>query len=386
MTDYRVQVNCLSETLFERALESARALDEHLATTGKPKGPLHGLPVSLKDNFNLKDRDSTVGFASHVGDRSKLDSTTVQLLEEAGAVVYVKTNVPTAMMIAESVNNVFGRTLNPRNRKTTSGGSSGGESALITFKGSCLGVGTDIGKLATRSESIGLPGTNSLSTSGGSLRIPAACTGIFTIRPSFGRFPGRDCRSGMPGQEAVLAVNGPLARTLSDITLYGSTIVGSHPWLRDPKCLPIPWRTVELPSKLKFGVLWNDGMVLPTPPVARALKAVVDKLRKAGHDVVDWDPRDQREGTELLKRMFLADGGKTIEHELKRTGEPWRNEMQDYSTAEELGTTDMWKLHLERTAFQNKYLDRWNAAELDAIICPTTAYTTTENGSFKHGQ
>jgi amidase len=139
-------VNCLSETLFERALETAKACDKHLASTGKVIGPLHGLPISLKDNFNLRDRDSTVGFASLVGKPSKMDSTLPQLLEDAGAIVFVKTNVPTAMMIAESVNNIFGRTLNPRNRRTTSGGSSGGESALIAFKGSCLGVGTDIGK------------------------------------------------------------------------------------------------------------------------------------------------------------------------------------------------------------------------------------------------
>ncbi|KAH7305859.1 amidase signature domain-containing protein [Stachybotrys elegans] len=356
-------VNCLSETLFERALETAKARDEHLARTGKVVGPLHGLPISLKDNFNLKGRDSTVGFASLVGEPSKIDSALPQLLEAAGAVVFVKTNVPTAMMIAESVNNVFGRTLNPRNRKTTSGGSSGGESALITFKGSCLGIGTDIG---------------------GSLRIPAACTGIFTIRPSFGRFPGRDCRSGMPGQEAVQSVNGPLARTLSDIIMYSSAVVNSQPWLRDPKCVPIPWRAVELPAKLNIGVMWNDGIVVPTAPVSRALRETVAKLRAAGHNVTDWDPKDQAEGTLLLKRMFLADGGKTIRHELRRTGEPWREEMYDYSVAEELGTADMWKLHLERTAFQNTYLDRWNASNLDAILCPTTAYSTTQHGSFRH--
>jgi amidase len=139
------QVNCLSETLFERALATAKSRDAHLAATGQVVGPLHGLPISLKDNFNVKGRDSTVGFASHVGDSSKIDSTLPQLLEAAGAIVYVKTNVPTAMMIAESVNHVFGRTLNPRNRKTTSGGSSGGESALLVLKGSPLGVGTDIG-------------------------------------------------------------------------------------------------------------------------------------------------------------------------------------------------------------------------------------------------
>ena len=69
----------------------------------------------------------------------------MELLRNAGAVLYVKTNVPTAMMIAETVNNVFGRTMNPLNRALTSGGSSGGESALIAFGGSPLGVGTDIG-------------------------------------------------------------------------------------------------------------------------------------------------------------------------------------------------------------------------------------------------
>lgn len=83
-----------------------------------------------------------------MGDAADSDSTLAELLEEAGAVFYVKTNVPTAMMIAETVNNVFGRTLNPLNRRTTSGGSSGGESALLAMKGSPLGVGSDIGETA----------------------------------------------------------------------------------------------------------------------------------------------------------------------------------------------------------------------------------------------
>lgn len=93
----------------------------------------------------MKGLDSTIGFVSHIGDPAQSDSTLVSILEESGAVVYAKTNVPTAMMIAESVNNVFGRTVNPLNRNTTSGGSSGGESALIAMGGSPLGVGTDIG-------------------------------------------------------------------------------------------------------------------------------------------------------------------------------------------------------------------------------------------------
>ena len=98
----------------------------------------------MKDNFNIIGKDSTVGYASLVQKPATQNATLVDILAKAGAVRYVKTNVPTAMMIAESVNNVFGRTVNPLNRKLTSGGSSGGESALVAFGGSPLGVGTDI--------------------------------------------------------------------------------------------------------------------------------------------------------------------------------------------------------------------------------------------------
>ncbi|POS69895.1 amidase [Diaporthe helianthi] len=355
--------NCLSETCFTRALETAKARDEHLNRTGKPVGPLHGLPVSLKDNFNLKGLDATVGFASHVDDPAEYDSTLATILEDAGAVFYVKTNVPTAMMIAESVNNIFGRTVNPRNRQVTSGGSSGGESALIAFKGSCLGVGTDIG---------------------GSLRIPAACTGIFTLKPSFGRFPTLKCRSGMPGQEAVQSVNGPLARALEDITLEAKTVVDAEPWLHDPRMVPIPWREVHLPEKLKIAVMWNDGIVTPTPPVSRALQTTVEKLQAAGHEIVTWDPKDQAQGVRLLMRMFFADGAVSIRKQLERTGEPIRPEMSAYAEAKELGTYDMWQLHLERTDFQKRYLDRWNDARIDAILCPTTPYSSVRNGGFKY--
>ncbi|KAK6080289.1 fatty-acid amide hydrolase (amidase) [Seiridium cupressi] len=355
--------NCLSETCFHRALETAKKLDEHLARTGKPIGPLHGLPISLKDNFNLLGLDATVGFVSHIGDGAKYDSVLAELLQAAGAVFYVKTNVPTAMMIAESVNHTFGRTVNPLNRKLTSGGSSGGESALIAFRGSPWGVGTDIG---------------------GSLRIPAACTGIFTLRPSFGRFPTLRCRSGMPGQEAVQSVNGPLTRTLEDLEFYCKTVVDSEPWLADPRCLPIPWRSVELPKKLKIAVMWNDGMALPTPPVTRALKAAVEKLRVAGHEIVDWSSEDQPGGSKLLERMFVADGGKAIRREIERSGEPWRPEMGQYQTAKELSTSEMWQLHLDRVEYQKRYLDRWNKEGIDAILCPTTPYSGVENGKFRH--
>ncbi|KAF2093996.1 amidase [Rhizodiscina lignyota] len=356
--------NCLTETMFDYAISTAKKLDAHLKSTGKPIGPLHGLPVSLKDNFNVKGLDSTVGFASLVNDPATYDATLVDILRDAGAVFYVKTNIPTAMMIAESVNNVFGRTLNPRNRKLTSGGSSGGESALLAFGGSVLGVGTDIG---------------------GSLRIPAACTGIYTLRPSFGRFPTLKCRAGLAGQEAVNSVNGPMSQHFSAVKLYSKTVVDSEPWLQDPKCIPIPWREVPRKEKLKIGVIWDDGIVKPLPPVTRALKETVEKLKSAGHEVVEWDTRLHAPLIAVMGKMFVADGGKSVEKLLQPTGEPFRPEMTQYQDAKEMGVYELWQLHLERTSLLKEYLDQWNACEgLDALLGPTTPYASPEHGNFKY--
>lgn len=104
----------------------------------------------------------------------------------------------------------------------------------------------------------------------------------------------------MAGQEAVPSVNGPLARNLADIALYTKAVVDSEPWLRDPKCLPIPWRPGQLPKKLKIAVLRCDGIITPTPPVRRALTITVDKLREAGHEVIDWGNEGHSEALSIL--------------------------------------------------------------------------------------
>lgn len=342
-------VNCLTVVFFDEAIEQAKALDEYYAKNGKVKGPLHGLPVSLKDNFSLKGKVSSVGFAAWATEPMGEESTIVGILRDLGAVQYVKTNVPTAMMIAETVNNVYGRTVNPQNRSMTSGGSSGGESALIAMRGSPLGIGTDIG---------------------GSLRIPAASTGIYTLKPSFGRFPHFDARSGMAGQEAVGAIHGPMARSLKDAKLWITSVVGASPWLKDPKCMPIPWRDVALKSTLKLAVMWNDGLVMPTPPVRRALRSTVETLRSKGYEIVEWSNEDHAELVDLLARFFTADGGKSIRKIVESADEPWRPEMKAYEEATELGVYDLWQLQKKRTTLAKRYLDRWAACKgLDAILC-----------------
>lgn len=159
-------VNCMTEIFFDEAIQRAKELDAYFEKEGKTVGPLHGLPISFKDQFNLVGVDTSVGYISWANKPASEDSTLVTLLCNAGAIPYVKTNVPATLMMGESVNNVFSRTSNPRNRELTPGGSSGGQSALASFRGSFLGVGTDIG---------------------GSIRHPCSFTGLYGLRPSHGR-------------------------------------------------------------------------------------------------------------------------------------------------------------------------------------------------------
>ncbi|CAI6339842.1 unnamed protein product [Periconia digitata] len=360
--------NCLTDFFPGEAIARAKSLDEHLARTGNPKGPLHGLPISLKDNFNVEGKDSTIGFVSLVAKPATANATLVDVLQDLGAVYFVKTTTPTAMMIAETTSNLFPVTKNPLNLHLTPGGSSGGEAALLAFNASPLGIGTDIG---------------------GSLRIPASCTGLFTLRPSLGRFPTQGCTSGMGGQEAVASVNGPMARELRDVEMYCRTVVSAEPWRKDPKCIPIPWREQHLPKTLKIAVCWADGVVKPTPPVTRALHETVSALKAAGHDIVEWDPTLHAQGLALLARMFVADGGKSIEKLLAPAREPWRPEMAMYEAARELGVYDMWQLHLERSTFQKKFLEQWmrcaGGGGIDAILAPTTPYAgAPAHGKFKY--
>ena len=249
------------------------------------------------------------------------------------------------------------------NRNLTSGGSSGGESCLIAMRGSPLGVGTDIG---------------------GSLRIPAACTGIFTIKPSYGRFPHFDARSGLAGQESIGSVHGPMARSMADLRLFTDNVAKAGPWFRDPKCIPMPWRQVNLRPKPKIGILWDSGTITPTPPVKRALRTVVDKLRNAGYDIVDWPADGHVEAMSLMGKFFVADGGRSVRKVLELVGEPFRPELKPYETATDMSVYDLWQLQKQRTALQKKYLDRWATCEgLDAVIGPTTPYVAPKSGQFK---
>lgn len=137
--------NCLTEVLYPEAMERAQYLDHYLAKNGKTIGPLHGLPISLKDSFIVPPHPASIGMAAYANEPLDKETLIVTMLRNLGAVFYCKTNVPVAMMMAESNNHIWGETRNPLHKGLSAGGSSGGEGALIAFRGSPLGIGTDIG-------------------------------------------------------------------------------------------------------------------------------------------------------------------------------------------------------------------------------------------------
>lgn len=353
--------NCLTEIMFDEALARAHSCDAYLKEHGRPIGPLHGLPISLKDSFNVKGVQSTIGYVSFIArPPSTMNSSLVQVLYDAGAVFYVKTNLPQTMMTADSHNNIFGRTLNPHNLTLTAGGSTGGEAALIAMKGSVLGVATDIA---------------------GSNRIPALCCGISSIKPSASRVPFiggvPPGRLGSPGQ--ILPVIGPCGRSIRDYELFLRTVVTAHPWKLDPMVLNVPWRTIDAElreSELRFGLLRSTSSRPLHPPIARALHSTATGLKDAGHTIVLLDDKvgDIYADVELAWKYFMLDPENTPFQHLKASGEdPIPSlaisgfpELKDWKPS----LDELWNMNLHRAAVLRKYQNLIVSEDLDAILMP----------------
>lgn len=259
--------NCCTELLFDYGLERARFLDDYLAKNKIPFGPLHGLPISLKDSFFVPGYDSTLGFVSMIGNTATNESDLVKLLSDLGAVFYVKTNVPQTLMTADSENNIFGRTLNPTNLAATAGGSSGGEGALIKMRGSLIGIGTDVA---------------------GSIRIPALCNGVYGFRPTTGRIPiGNQQAMSREVYINVICVAGPLSYDFESIQLLTKAIIDHKPWNYDFSCLRLQYQTptVSNNDKLKIGLIVEDKSLPVHPTIKRIINDAANKMVDAGHSV-----------------------------------------------------------------------------------------------------
>ena len=126
-------------------MRRAKELDDYFNQHKKTVGPLHGLPISVKEMIGMKDLGLNAGYVAWWGKTASEDAHVLQILWNAGAVFYARTTQPQSMMHLETDSNLYGVTVNPYNRDVSAGGSSGGEGALIGMRGSCLGIGSDVG-------------------------------------------------------------------------------------------------------------------------------------------------------------------------------------------------------------------------------------------------
>lgn len=362
--------NCVTELLPERAIERAKYLD----SLPEPVGPFHGLPVSVKEHHGMEGCTTNGSYVAWVGKPHVGRCTTNDILFKAGAVFYARTTQPQAIMHLETSTNIYGTTTNPWNTDLTPGGSSGGESALVAMRGSILGIGGDIG---------------------GSIRCPAANTGVYGFKPTPFRMGKMGSVAAVSGQEGVWPTQGPLSTSRSGLSLFMSTYMSYEPWIKDDYLVPIPWRTINLPPKLKIAVMYTDNIVTPSPPIIRALKSVVASLEAAGHEVVEWKAEGHDECWNITQALYYEDGGRTVENLIASGGEEmlpltkWLikdNENVKYRTVE-----DVWDLKQKRNAYRLKYNELWLSTStpsspriVDAILCPAGPGPAPPHGQAKY--
>lgn len=348
--------NCAMELFVDEGLERAKFLDEYYAKNGKTIGPLHGLPISLKEHINYKGKVTHAAFVSLIDNLTPNHGVTNKILEDLGAVFYVRTNEPQTLMHLDSNNNITGLSKNPFNLLLSSGGSSSGEGSIVGFGGSSIGIGSDIG---------------------GSIRGPAAFSGCIGLRPTSKRVSLSGCVSGGAGQESVPAVQGPMTRSVDDIDLWMDIYINQgKPWEYDCSTLPMPWRKVEtpLPESLTIAVMYDDGLVKPTPPIQRGLKETVDKLKAAGVKVVEFKPIKTQLAYDTVHTMYTCDGNYLQGKLLSDSGEPITKLTQwslNYGKgAAALSVRENRELNSTRDQLKQEYTDYLNENKVDFILSP----------------
>jgi indoleacetamide hydrolase len=236
----------------ELVLESARECDRR-RLSGAKLGPLHGLPIPIKDSVTTRDLPTTAGTPALRHFQPREDSPLVRALRNAGAVVLGKTNLHELSYGYTSNNHAFGAVHNPYDPTRIPGGSSGGTAACIAYRMAPLGVAED---------------------TEGSIRVPAALCGIMGFRPTTGRYPTRGCVPISPLFDQV----GPHARTVADLALFDAAVTGDAiaPDLRSLK-------GVRLGVVRKF---WYSGL---DPEVERVTETALERLRGAGVELIEGE-------------------------------------------------------------------------------------------------
>lgn len=374
-------VNAIVHRFDEAAVRRAAELDA-LRSKGEIVGPLHGLPVTIKESMGTEGTPVTLGLRARQGRPPATNAVMVTLLEKAGAIVIAKTNVSQLLLFHESENNVWGQTKNPFALERVPGGSSGGEAAAIAAGMSLAGIGTDIG---------------------GSVRVPCVWTGVAGLKPTVDRWSNAGSETALMGQETVRGQCGPMARSVADLNLLVAALDPVAQAALDPAVPPLPFPAPEsLPlSGLRVGLYESDGFFPPSPSVARAVREAGRHLEAAGITVVPFRPPEIEAGLDVYYGALSSDGAATINAAL--AGEPVVPQLEDLKKAaalpgfvrhaaalamglrgeprvkrllSALGAKPVevyWQLAAKRTAIRQRTLAAWREAGIDAVICPAHA-------------
>ena len=279
------KINAIVRVLADEALAGADLADAAVRA-GKKLGPLHGVPMTVKENIDIAGYPTTQGVPALADAIPPADSPTVERIKAAGAIVIGRTNLPDLGLRIHTDSTLYGRTKNPWKSDRTAGGSSGGEGAALASGMSPLGLGNDIG---------------------GSLRNPAHCCGIASIKPTQGVVPDA---SYFPIEDAVLSsqlmlIQGVMARTIADVRLGLGVVAGQHS--RDPVSVPAVLTDLKPGEKVRVAVM-------PTPPggsthagVADVVRKTADALSNAGHDVVEATPPDFELACEVWRTQLFGE-------------------------------------------------------------------------------
>ncbi len=255
-------VNAVVTLDVEGARKAADAADG-ARVRGAALGPLHGLPMTVKDTLETAGLRTTAGAPALAGHVPTRDATCVERARAAGAVVFGKTNTPTYAADVQTYNPVFGVTRNPWNLDRTCGGSSGGSAVAVATGLSAVEIGSDIG---------------------GSIRTPAHCCGVYGHKPTHGIIPGRGHIPGPPGMlaEYDLGVMGPLARSADDLALMLDVLAGPDAAAATAWRLALPPPRRQALRDYRIAV-WLDDPFSPVGSDVRAAgAATIAALRTAG--------------------------------------------------------------------------------------------------------
>jgi fatty acid amide hydrolase len=281
------RLNAVVVPLFDSALAAAAEANRRQAR-GESLGPLHGLPVTIKENFHVEGTPSCIGLSRLKDECIATDGVLVDRLRKAGAIVLGKTNLPQLMLWHECDNPVYGRTNNPWDLARTPGGSSGGEGAIIAARGSPLGLAGDLG---------------------GSIRVPAHFCGIAGLKPTAYRLPRDGARGNLRGLDSVIGQPGPMARRVEDLALALRVLIGNPLERPQIDVAPAPLLDpAEVPiDRLRIAFWTDDGFFPASPAIQRAVREAADILRRRGAIVEEYRPDFIGEAIEVYSGLMSAD-------------------------------------------------------------------------------